>query len=37
MMIELVSQVNRAFSAAVLTSSNPGALPQAAGESRRWR
>src|SRR6266699_2866658 len=37
MMIELVSQVNRAFSAAVLTSSNPGALPQAAGESRRRR
>lgn len=32
MMIELTPEVNRAFSAGVWVSSNPGALPQAANE-----
>src|SRR5882724_742742 len=38
MMIELTPEVNRAFSAAVWVSSNPGALPQVRhGESVLWR
>ncbi len=36
--IEVVHKVSRAFSAGILGSSNPGALPQAAGEILRlWR